>query len=233
MVPTASWRVAAVLTPLQQRIARLVASLPEAEGFALAGAGALVVHGYIDRQTRDLDYFTTPARQTQVQRLGAALERALTAEGVPSQRLRDLPTFVRLVVGREPDRCEVDVAIDYRALPTETTALGPTLARKELAANKVLAIFDRAEPRDFTDLDAVTRVYPLADLVELAERKDTGFDRPRFVEALASFRRFTPADLSVSSDEHRRLTRVVDGWRRQLERTLERDIGHGHDGPEL
>jgi hypothetical protein len=62
-----------VLTPLQQRIARLVASLPEAEGFALAGAGALVVHGYIDRQTRDLDYFTTPTRQAQVQRLGAAL----------------------------------------------------------------------------------------------------------------------------------------------------------------
>jgi hypothetical protein len=98
-----------VLTPLQQRIARLVASLPEAEGFALAGAGALVVHGYIDRQTRDLDYFTTPTRQAQVQRLGSARTRA-REEGVPSQRLRDLPTFVRLVVGREPDRCEVDVS---------------------------------------------------------------------------------------------------------------------------
>ena len=222
-----------MLTPLQERIARLVASLPEAEGFALAGAGALVVHGYIDRQTRDLDYFTTPARQAQVQRLGAALERALAEEGIRSHRLRDLPTFVRLVVGREPDRCEVDVAIDYRALQPETTALGTTLAPKELAANKVLAIFDRAEPRDFTDLDAVTRVYPLADLVELAERKDTGFDRPRFVEALASFRRFTPEDLRVGPDEHRRLARVVEGWRRQIERSLERDTGLGYDGPGL
>jgi hypothetical protein len=222
-----------VLTALQQRIARLVASLPEAEGFALAGAGALVLHGYIDRQTRDLDYFTTPARQAQVQRLGAALEHALAEEGVPSQRLRDLPTFVRLVVGREPDRCEVDVAIDYRALETEMTELGPTVAREELAANKVLAIFDRAEPRDFTDLDAMTRVYPLSDLLELAGRKDTGFDRSRFVEALVSFRRFTPRDLRVSPDEHRRLAGVVDSWRRQIERTLERDIDHGHDGPEF
>jgi len=136
-------------------------------------------------------------------------------------------------VGREPDRCEVDVAIDYRALQPETTALGPTLAPKELAANKVLAILDRAEPRDFTDLDAVTRVYPLADLVELAERKDTGFDRPRFVEALASFRRFTPEDLRVGSDEHRRLARVVEGWRRQIERSLEPDTGLGYDGPGL
>lgn len=222
-----------MLTPLQQRIARIVSDLPEAEDFALAGAGALVVHGYIDRPTRDLDYFTTPAGQARVQQLGAALERALAQEGVPSQRLRDLPTFVRLVVGHEPDRCEVDLAIDYRALQVEMTVLGPTLAPKELAANKVLAIFDRAEPRDFTDLDAVTGIYPLSDLVELAERKDTGFDRERFVEALASFRRFTPEDLRVDPEEHQRLIRVVDGWRHQIEQTLERDIGRGHDDLEL
>jgi hypothetical protein len=97
----------------------------------------------------------------------------------------------------------------------------------------VLAIFDRAETRDFTDLDALSRVYPLSELVELAERTDTGFDRPRFVEALASFRRFTPADLRVGPDDHRRLARVVEGWRRQIERTLERDIDFGHHSPGL
>jgi len=64
----------------------------------------------------------------------------------------------------------------------------------------------------------------------LAERKDTGFDPPRFVEALASFRRFTPADLRVDPDERRRLIGVVEGWRRQVERTLERDIDRGGDG---
>lgn len=60
----------------------------------------------IDRQTRDLDYFTTPARQAQVPtaRRGAA-RRALAEEGLSSRRLRDLPTFIRLVVGREPERC--------------------------------------------------------------------------------------------------------------------------------
>lgn len=162
-----------MLTPIQRRIARIVAGLPEAEGFALAGAGALVVHGYIDRPTRDLDYFTPPPRRAHVVTLGAALERALEQAGLPSRRLRDLPTFIRLVVGHEPDRCEIDLAIDYRALPVEMTSLGPTLAPRELAANKVLAVFDRAEPRDFTDLEAVTHAYSLDDLLDLAAQKDT------------------------------------------------------------
>lgn len=223
MVPAAPWCVAAVLTPVQQQVATIVSRLPEADGFALAGAGALVLHGYIERETRDLDYFTTPAHPARVQQLGAALEVALADEGLESRRLRDLPTFVRLLVGREADRCEVDLAIDYRALDVEATPLGPTLAPKELGANKVLAIFDRAEARDFTDLHAMTRIYPLADLMALAESKDTGFDRRRFLDALASFRRFTSADLQVSAAEHQRLAGVVSAWRHQLEQQIERE----------
>lgn len=46
-----------MLSPLQERIARIVASLPEAEGFALAGGAALIVRGDVDRETRDLDFF--------------------------------------------------------------------------------------------------------------------------------------------------------------------------------
>lgn len=36
----------------QQRVARIVTSLPEAEGFALAGGAALVMAEVVDRQTR-------------------------------------------------------------------------------------------------------------------------------------------------------------------------------------
>lgn len=47
-----------VLTDLQARIARLVAELPEADGFALAGGAGLIVHQVTDRTTNDLDFFT-------------------------------------------------------------------------------------------------------------------------------------------------------------------------------
>jgi hypothetical protein len=40
-----------VLTPFQERIAAIVAGLDEAEDFALAGGGALIVRGDVDRST--------------------------------------------------------------------------------------------------------------------------------------------------------------------------------------
>jgi hypothetical protein len=46
-----------MLSPLQQRVARLIAQLDEAEGFALAGGAALIARGEVERRTRDLDFF--------------------------------------------------------------------------------------------------------------------------------------------------------------------------------
>jgi hypothetical protein len=46
-----------LLTPFQERIAAIISGLVEAEGFALAGGGALIVRGDVDRGTRDLDFF--------------------------------------------------------------------------------------------------------------------------------------------------------------------------------
>jgi hypothetical protein len=139
-----------LLTPLQERIAEIVSGLREARGFALAGAGGLLVRGLIDRQTRDLDYFTVPGEEEALRALRDALERALDRASLDHARQRDLSTFVRIEVSDGDDRCEVDLAIDYRALPAEPSDYGPTLAVRELAANKVLALFDRAEARDFS-----------------------------------------------------------------------------------
>ena len=46
-----------MLSPLQERVAEIIAGLKEAEGFALAGGAALIVRGDVRRQTRDLDFF--------------------------------------------------------------------------------------------------------------------------------------------------------------------------------
>ena len=165
-----------------------------------------MVRGLIERPTLDLDYFTIPGEEDAVTSLRDALERALDHAGLDHSRKRDLSTFVRVEVSDGDDRCEIDLAIDYRALPAEPSRYGPTLAVRELAANKVLALFDRAEARDFLDLVELTRHFELQSLIDLAGEKDAGFDTARFLESLASFDRFTPADLGVDATEYDRLS---------------------------
>jgi predicted nucleotidyltransferase component of viral defense system len=222
-----------LLTPLQTRIAELVTGLSEANGFALAGAGGLLARGLIDRPTRDLDYFTAPGDEKALSALRDALERALENAGLDHSRQRDLSTFVRIEVSDGEDRCEVDLAIDYRARPTEPSRYGPTLAVEELAANKVLALFDRAEARDFLDLAELTRHFRLQPLFDLASEKDTGFDKTHFLEALSSFNRFTPADFGLDEDEYEHLRVTVSTWRAQLVRELRRESHDRGLDPEL
>jgi hypothetical protein len=130
---------------------------------------------------------------------------------------------VRIEVGEGDDRCEIDLAVDYRALPVEASRYGPTLAIDELAADKVLALFDRAEARDFLDLVALTRRFELRSMLALASEKDHGVDREGFRDALGSFERFTPVDLGVSDSEYEQLRATVGGWRDDLARDQQRE----------
>jgi hypothetical protein len=164
-----------MLSPLQREIARILASLPGAESFALAGGGALIARGLVDRRTRDLDFFSTAPED--VDRLLPAFERALRGDGLAVNRQRVAPGFARLVVSRGSDRTEVDLASDARLLPVEVTRDGAVLSSRELAADKVLALFGRAEARDFVDVFALERAFSLEDIMRLASEKDPGFDR--------------------------------------------------------
>ena len=87
-----------MLTPFQERIAAIIAGLEEAEGFALAGGGALIVRGDVDRGTRDLDFFGLTTES--VNKLAPALERELTAAGMEITALQSNQGFVRLVASQ-------------------------------------------------------------------------------------------------------------------------------------
>lgn len=57
--------------------------------------------------------------------------------------------------------------------------IGPVLHADDVVAGKMSALFTRAEPRDFLDVDAALRTgrYTREQLLKLAERADAGFDR--------------------------------------------------------
>jgi hypothetical protein len=203
-----------VLSPLQQRVALILAELPEAEGFALAGGAALIARGDIDRATRDLDYFAT--RPERVQEAFPHVTDALQRAGLSVTVERSSDGFVRLTVGDGASTTELDLASDYRLLPAEQSDLGPTLAAEELAIDKVLAIFDRAEPRDFADLAAVVDRWGLEHLLVRAADKDGGFDVRRFGERLDRVASFADEEFRVPLEQVQQVRSSVARWKLQV-----------------
>lgn len=224
-----------MLSPLQEQVAEIIAGLEEAEGFALAGGAALIARGDVHRQTRDLDFFgPTPDA---VDRLVPAVDRALREAGLVVHRIQENPGFARLVVESGDDRTELDLGADARLFPAEPGRLAPTLSGEELAVDKVLALFGRAEARDFVDLMALEPRYGLEHLCEFALQKDLGFDPGVFADMLTRFDRLRRDEFELEDTQYERLRGEVARWREQmieLARRQERarDLGEGR-GPNL
>lgn len=204
-----------MLSPLQERVAHIVASLPAAEGFALAGGAALVIAQVVDRDTRDLDFFGATADRVDL--LVPILEQALRADGLEVSLKRANSGFAHFtVVDDSGDVTEVDLGVDARIRPAETGPLGPMLALEELAADKMLALFGRAQARDFLDVAALTARLGFDRVCELAAEKDAGFSRPVLNEMLGSFSRFSVEDFGINEADHQRLTESVEAWQSHL-----------------
>jgi Nucleotidyl transferase AbiEii toxin, Type IV TA system len=147
------------LNTFQVEVAQTFFQLDASEGYVVAGGAALVASELIRRPTRDLDLFTsppvvsvTPAKDSFVKALG---RRRWTVNVI-----HDSPTFCRLVVIDRDNEVLVDLAVDSPPhLPPTMTLLGPTLAPLELAGRKLLALFGRAEARDFADVSVLSERF--------------------------------------------------------------------------
>jgi len=202
-----------MLSALQRTVLAVLGRLDASASFALAGGAALIVHGVVSRTTRDLDLFTEESRH--VTTLHAALTSGLVERGLSVAVISATETFVRLEV-HDPgsgERIEVDLGVDVRMAAPITTAVGRVLSIDELAADKMLALFGRAELRDFLDVADLLARFPKERLVELAVAKDAGFTLARFAESLAALHRFPEADWEAHGAERERFTRIFDEWR--------------------
>jgi len=81
----------------------------------------------------------------------------------------------------------------------------------------VLAVFGRAEARDFLDLAAFEPRFGLERLCELAVVKDTGFDRQVFFEMLGRFGRLPRDEFDDVEDTFQATARSVCRWRQLLQ----------------
>lgn len=204
------------LTQLQRDVLRLFFGLPESAGFVIAGGAALVASGLSERPTQDVDLFGGDLA-TGVGAAADALEAACLQQGWTIERRQDSATFRRIVVRTSGDDLLVDLAVDSPPVGAPTiTAFGPTYPAEELAARKVLALFDRAAARDFVDVHVLSARFPLEHLVDLAAQLDHGFDPRVLAEMLGTVDRFTDEDLAQLGADPTALRAFVDRWRSEL-----------------
>ena len=219
-IGTGSRSDSSVLTAFQAKVRGLIGQLGKDRDFALAGGAALIVSGVVDRATVDLDFFA-PVGEA-VEEFVDEVERHLTSLSFRTERTRDHPQYVRLLVRSGDDELMVDFGVDYRSLPAVETPDGLVLSAQDLAADKLLAFVGRREPRDLVDLTALEARYGLEELCRLAAEKDLGFRPAHIVLALKDIE----ADARVVSD-----AAIAARWREELAEiapeTKEPDFGLG------
>ena len=161
------------LTDLQKDL--IVAFFEDEEHFWLTGGAALAGYYLGHRQTHGVDLFG-PADAD----IGEAARRAetiATTAGAEVARIRTTPAFVRLLLKRGDEQCEVDIVRDVtpRVTPVEVEGKIRIDSLREIAANKVAALVSRSEVRDLVDLrHLVLAGVDFDQAIKDAARKDAG-----------------------------------------------------------
>jgi hypothetical protein len=210
--------------PFHERLARTALAVAGRYGFCLAGGYAVQAHGFVERESKDVDLFTTMAAVADFPTAQAEVTTALRADGIEVVVEREGPTFARLAVS-DPvggNSSILELGADWRAYPPVTLAIGPVLHPADAAANKMCALFGRAAVRDYVDVHGVLTDgrFTGDELLRMAADHDPGFDTHMFAEALRAVRRIPSSAFEpykLSSDEVDALTTRLLGWAEEIE----------------
>lgn len=209
------------LTGFQQAVAQLFFQLSESRGFAVAGGAALIASGLISRPTNDIDLFAVERQTVGIPAAAASFEAAAHAQTWNTRRLVDQREFIRLLVTESTgtENVVVDLGRDSPPeQPPRLTILGPTLGDRDLAARKTLALFGRAEGRDFADVFQLASRFGRDRLIRWAHDQDPGFDLSVFADMLASLERRPDRDLPLESSKIKELRAYFADWVAELRR---------------
>lgn len=167
-----------LLTPLQQAFLALFAHLPDQDQFYLTGGTALAEYYLGHRLSFDLDLFTSQA--SLILPTSYLIEQQCAATGMRVSITRRFASYVAFFIEADSSTLRVDLAL---ASPFRFEVPRPTVHGvlvndyQDLIVDKLLAYYGRAEPRDAVDLYFILQQQNWQPLLELAEKKDPGFDR--------------------------------------------------------
>lgn len=180
----------------QQLVARRLLGIPELRPFALAGGLALIAHQIIDRETPGVDIFGAPGADVAAARdafLTLAEEISWTVETI-----KESDTFIRMQVSDGSETTLLDLAIDTPApVQVINTDYGRVMSISELAGRKLMAIFDRAEARDFADVFCLRDHQTQNEMIEFCRSVDLGFSSLVLAEMFGAIGRFRDEDIPL------------------------------------
>lgn len=137
------------MDPFHERLARVALDVAGSFGFALAGGYAVQAHGFLNRASSDVDLFAEASAESDFPQAVDAIIAAYLREGVQVRTELRSSSFARLDVRSAADSAKVELGLDWRRNKPIQLAVGPVLHADDAVANKVCALFGRAEVRDY------------------------------------------------------------------------------------
>lgn len=167
-----------LLTPFQKQVLRAFTGIEESKAFYLTGGTALSAFYLAHRRSEDFDLFTSeePLIAIAARKFKSALENL----GIKVEEIRSFSSFWEAVATKDNESFKVQLAYDSPFLLSD---FGEEEGLKfhsfdDIAAGKLLALYGRAEERDFIDVYCIVKSgkISLAKIIELAKKKDPGLD---------------------------------------------------------
>lgn len=220
-----------VINPIQNQCLKLFPTVTQSSEFYLTGGTALAYFYLQHRKSEDLDFFTSV--EGLIPFFSKSLTDYLCRQGLQAKVQRGFYTFAEILVSSNGENTIIHLAQDtgFRFEPVSECAEFPGLKvdpLKDIASNKLLALFGRAALRDFIDVYWLIKgkYFSKDQLVDWAKQKDPGFDMYWLGVAFSQLDDYRQnfSDLAmmfkpVTFDE---LEQFFMGWRDQLINRLER-----------
>lgn len=213
-----------MLADIQKEILTYLRDIPELEAFYLTGGIALSRFYLGHRKSNDLDFFTS--EEELIQPFSLKIEEALKKAELDVERKRGFRSFLELAVSSPSESTIIHLALDspYRLDSIIMAEEFPGLridSLRDIAANKLLALFGRATLRDFVDvLFLIREKFGKNDLFLMAKKKDPGFDLYWLATAFERVREFSADSpemlLLVKPCSIEVLSAFFDEWRREI-----------------
>ena len=195
-----------ILTDMQKKALNALFSIEDVRRhFYLTGGTALAAYYYEHRMSDDLDLFT---HSIEIESIDKVVTGTLEAAGFKVEPVRQSPGYRRYLIDGS---LQLDLVrdVDFRVGAPELFENIMVDCKKNIAVNKVLAVYGRLDPKDYVDLYFLLKNerYEITDLIELGRHKDAGLEFFQWAKIIADAQTFsvlprmtTPLELKVLKD---------------------------------